>query len=198
MRAPQGSRFFHFAIHFFSKHSRLGGWQPPTLHEVGVPYRKYWICHCYRLKLKYSQNHCRVFVFLKLFASRPIWWYTFWNDEPLSDAMIMLLIVYVFPALNLRVRLKKNRTMGPWLIWQVKSGEFHEIRRISWQGLIQCISVLVLMKNTAFSGIPWNLADFMVKSSGFHGKDLYTAYLACNRLIMYICIGSDTVYLYWF
>ena len=31
----------------------------------------------------------------------------------------------------------------------------------------------------------------MVKSGGFHGKDLYTAYLACNRLIMYICIGSD-------
>ena len=31
-----------------------------------------------------------------------------------------------------------------WYIWQ-----------ISWQGLIQCISVLVLMmKNTAFSGIP--------------------------------------------
>ena len=27
-----------------------------------------------------------------------------------------------------------------------------------------------------------------MKSGGFHGKDLYTAYL---WLIMYICIGSD-------
>ena len=33
-----------------------------------------------------------------------------------------------------------------------------------------------------------------MKSGGFHGKDLYTAYLACNRLIMYICIGSDEKY----
>ena len=49
------------------------------------------------------------------------------------------------------------------------------------------------LKNTAFSGILWNLADFM-KSGRFHGKDLCTAYLACNRLIMYICIGSDEKY----
>ena len=69
------------------------------------------------------------------------------------------------------------------------------------------------LKITAFSGIPWNPADFMVKSGrfheiwqiswnqanfmksgGFHDKHLYTAYLACNRLIMYICIGSDQKY----
>ena len=30
----------------------------------------------------------------------------------------------------------KNRTMGPWLIWD----EFHEIRRISWLGGIWQIS----------------------------------------------------------
>ena len=42
----------------------------------------------------------------------------------------------------------KNRTMGPWLIWQ----GFHEICWIS----------------SAFSGANrWNLADFM-KSGGFH------------------------------
>ena len=45
--------------------------------------------------------------------------------------------------------------------------------------VLSCISVLVLMKNTGFSGRPSNPVDFM-KSGGFHGKDLY---LAC------ICIG---------
>ena len=57
----------------------------------------------------------------------------------------------------------KNRTMGPWLIWD----EFHEIRRIS------------CMESGGFHA--WNPADVM-KSGRFHGKDLY---LAC------ICIGMS-------
>ena len=86
---------------------------------------------------------------------------------------------------------QKNRTMGPLLIWDGFHGKdlynvylywfwwkiqhsvvYHEIWQISWQGLLQCISVLVLMKNTAFSGIPWNPADFMVKFGGFHAWNL--------------------------
>ena len=116
----------------------------------------------------------------------------------------------------------KNRTMGPWLIWD----EFHEIWRISWLGGIRQISwpwnladfmkfsrfheiwwiswnladfiprTLVLMKNTAFSGRPcntvylywfwrkmhysWNLADFMVKSGGFHGEIWWISWNQAN------------------
>ena len=48
----------------------------------------------------------------------------------------------------------KNRTMGPWLIWQIPG--FHEIR---------CIYLYLVF---AFSGISCNqCADFM-KSAGFH------------------------------
>ena len=42
---------------------------------------------------------------------------------------------------------KKNRTIGPWLIWEI-----HEIRRISW-------NPTNFMKSGGFHA--WNLADFM-------------------------------------
>ena len=75
--------------------------------------------------------------------------------------------------------------------FMVKFGRFHShgIRWISWlwNPVDFMPRTLVLMKNTAFSGRPycisvlvlksktkiqysWNLADFMVKSSGFHGE----------------------------
>ena len=75
----------------------------------------------------------------------------------------------------------------------MKFSRFHEIQWISWNCQISPWNpvdfmprTLVLMKNTAFSGRPcntvylywfwrkihysWNLADFMVKSGGFHGE----------------------------
>ena len=81
----------------------------------------------------------------------------------------------------------------------MKFGGFHEIWWISWQGLLQCISVLVQMKNTAFRGIPWNPADFMMKSGGFHGE-LWR--ISCQGHWFWWKIQHSvvdhTVYLYWF
>ena len=93
------------------------------------------------------------------------------------------------------------KKIGPWVLssfgnppdfmiqWNpadfMKFGGFHEIWRISWQGVLQCISVLVQMKNTAFRGMPWNPADF------------HTKYFGSDEKIQ-LSVVDHTVYLYWF
>ena len=66
---------------------------------------------------------------------------------------------------------RKNRTMGPWLIWD----EFHEIRRIScMKSAGFSWNQTNCMKSAGFHA--WNPPDFM-KFVWFHGKDFYNVYL---------------------
>ena len=57
----------------------------------------------------------------------------------------------------------------------IKSGGFHAKDLYTAYLACNVLSVLDLMKNTEFSGIPRNLADFM-KSSGFHMQIASFAY----------------------
>ena len=84
-------------------------------------------------------------------------WLSYWNKE-----------------LNLKYKVLCNRYNS------VKSTRFH-----SKDLYITFISVLDLMneKNTAFSGRPWNLADFIMKSGGFHAKDLYITFISVLDLM---------------
>ena len=56
----------------------------------------------------------------------------------------------------------KNRTIGPWLIWEI-----HEIRRISWNPTNFMHEIRRISSWNPADFRPWNPADFM-KSSEFH------------------------------
>ena len=93
-------------------------------------------------------------------ADSQIWWISWQGLIYTANLACNRLILLVdHEGLHFYIPKWANNVYLYWFWWKIQHSVVdHEIRRISWQGLIHCRN------------------------------------LACNRLIMYICIGSDEKY----